>query len=165
MYESLATGPYRRVYKIIVFRGHVARKQKTHYLNLRRLRSQKLKHTLSTELQENSLELQKRKFAMRCGFYARRVCRFRADCKRAKRVEGIVGMRAKSVAPTDLGDGVCAGAGGEAEMQRWLGQTITVAMAGQQSKRRCIRIWDMFGKADTSDITRWQTVSYQQLTR
>ena len=42
-------------------------------------------------------------------------CRFGADCKRAKRVEEIVGMRAKSVSPTDLGDDVCAGAGGEAE--------------------------------------------------
>jgi hypothetical protein len=40
---------------------------------------------------------------VRCGFCARGECRFGADCKRAKRVEEIVGTRAKSVAPTDLG--------------------------------------------------------------
>ena len=51
---------------------------------------------------------------MRCGFCARGECWFGADCKRAKRVEGIAGIRAKSVAPTDLGNDVCAGAGGEA---------------------------------------------------
>ena len=60
------------------------------------------------------MELQKRKLAVRCGFCARGECRFGADCKRAKRVEEIVVMRPKSVAPTDLGDGVCVGAGGEA---------------------------------------------------
>ena len=60
------------------------------------------------------MELQKRKLAVRCGFCARGECRFGEDCKRAKRVVEIVGMRAESVAQTDLGDDVCAGAGGEA---------------------------------------------------
>ena len=64
---------------------------------------------------KDEVELQKRKIAVRCGFCARGECRFGEDCKRAKRVGGIVGMRAKSVAPTDLGDDVCAGAGGEAK--------------------------------------------------
>ena len=51
---------------------------------------------------KDEVELQKRKLAVRCGFCARRECRFGADCKRAKKVEEIVGTRAKSVAPTDL---------------------------------------------------------------
>jgi hypothetical protein len=63
---------------------------------------------------KDEVELQKRKLAVRCGFCARGECRFGEGCKRAKRVEEIVGTRAKSVAPTDLGDDVCAGAGGEA---------------------------------------------------
>jgi hypothetical protein len=67
------------------------------------------------KLFKHEVELQKRKLAMRCGFCARGECRFGEDCKRAKRVEEIVGMKAKSVAPTDLGDDVCAGAGGEAK--------------------------------------------------
>ena len=53
---------------------------------------------------KDEVELQKRKLAVRCGFCARGECRFGEDCKRAKRVEEIVGMRAKSVAPTDLGE-------------------------------------------------------------
>jgi hypothetical protein len=64
------------------------------------------------------VELQKRELAVRCGFCARGECRFGADCKRAKRVEEIAGMTdwdsGKRAAPTDLGDDVCAGAGGEA---------------------------------------------------
>jgi chemotaxis protein histidine kinase CheA len=52
---------------------------------------------------KDEVELQKRKLAVRCGFCARGECRFGADCERAKRVEEIVGTRAKSVAPTDLG--------------------------------------------------------------
>ena len=59
-------------------------------------------------------ELQQRKLAVRCGFCARGECQFGAECKREKRVEVIVGVRDKSVVSTDLGDDVCAGAGGEA---------------------------------------------------
>ena len=62
---------------------------------------------------KDEVELQKRKLAVRCGFCARGECRFGEDCKRAKRVGEIVGMRAEPVAPTDSGDDVCAGAGGE----------------------------------------------------
>lgn len=58
-------------------------------------------------------ELQQRKLAVRCGFCARGECQFGAECKRGKRVEEVVGRRVRSV-PTDLGDDVCAGAGGEA---------------------------------------------------
>jgi hypothetical protein len=63
---------------------------------------------------KDEVELQKRKLAVRCGFCARGECRFGADCKRAKRVEEIEEMRTKSVAPTDLGSDMCAGADGEA---------------------------------------------------
>ena len=59
-------------------------------------------------------ELQQRKLAVRCGFCARGECQFGAECKREKRVEVIVGVKDKSVVSTDLGDDVCAGAGGEA---------------------------------------------------
>ena len=63
---------------------------------------------------KDEVELQKRKLAVRCGFCARGECRFGADCKRAKRVEEIEEMRTKSVAPTDLGSDMRAGADGEA---------------------------------------------------
>ena len=59
-------------------------------------------------------ELQQRKLAVRCGFCARGECQFGADCKRVKRVAVMAGVEDKSVVPTDLGDDVCAGAGGEA---------------------------------------------------
>ena len=52
---------------------------------------------------KDEVELQKRKLAVRCGFCARGKCRFGADCKRAKRVEEIVGMRAKFGCPDRLG--------------------------------------------------------------
>ena len=60
-------------------------------------------------------EAAKEKACGACGFCAQGEWRFGEDCKRTKRAERIVGMRAKSVAPTDLGDDVCAcaGAGGK----------------------------------------------------
>ena len=62
----------------------------------------------------DEVELPKRKLAVRCGFCARGDCWFGADWNRAKRGEEIAEMRTKSVAPTDLGNDMCAGAGGEA---------------------------------------------------
>ena len=64
---------------------------------------------------KDELDLQRRKLAVRCGFCVRGECRFGADCTRSKRVAEFVAMGSKSVAPTDLGSDVCAGAGGEAK--------------------------------------------------
>ena len=61
---------------------------------------------------KDELDLQRRKLAVRCGFCARGECQFGVDCRRSKRVAEFVAMGSKSVAPTDLGSDVCAGAGG-----------------------------------------------------
>ena len=61
---------------------------------------------------KDELDLQRRKLAVRCGFCARGECQFGVDCRRSKRVAEFVAKGSKSVAPTDLGSDVCAGAGG-----------------------------------------------------
>ena len=51
---------------------------------------------------KDELELQRRKLAVRCGFFVWGECQFGADCRRTKRLAEFGSTRIESVAPTDL---------------------------------------------------------------
>ena len=71
-------------------------------------------------------------------------CRFGEECTRAKRVGEIVGTRAESVAPIDLGDDMCTGAGGKAT------DAAVAARVGSSNSREAE--WKTAGKGAERDV-------------